>query len=156
MSSHDCRCPGSFSIRNLRPIKTASQSDWVLDCKVKTRKKFYTNSQLAIGSSTFQLDLFVKWAHICYCVSFFLMFCGMLNFYNINKLLGKVDDVNVIAACGGGTCVGETFLGSGILTFERSSGYFIGWNDQRFLPVLVPDYYIYGWIWECVLIYQSR
>lgn len=52
--------------------------------------QFYTNSKLTLGSSSFQLDIFVKWAHICYCVSFFLMFCGMLNFYNINKLLGPL------------------------------------------------------------------
>ena len=43
-----------------------------------------------VGDSAFQLDIFVKWAHICYCISFFLMFCGMLNFYKIDKNLGPL------------------------------------------------------------------
>ena len=50
---------------------------------------FYANSQLRLGDSIFELDLFVKWAHICYCISFFLMFCGMLHFYNIDNMLGQ-------------------------------------------------------------------
>ena len=49
---------------------------------------FYANSQLRLGDAIFELDLFVKWAHICYCISFFLMFCGMLHFYNIDNMLG--------------------------------------------------------------------
>ena len=51
-------------------------------------------------------------------------------------------------------CVGVVSVGNEPLI--RSSCYFIGRNDQRFLPVFVFDYHLYAGIWERVSITHHK
>ena len=51
-------------------------------------------------------------------------------------------------------CVGVVSVGNEPLI--RSSCYFIGRNDQRFLSVFVFDYHLYAGIWERVSITHHK
>ena len=50
----------------------------------------YTEAKIEVGGMLFQMDLFVKWAHICYMISFFMMAAAALQFYSLHVNLGPL------------------------------------------------------------------
>lgn len=50
----------------------------------------YTEQKIELWGNIFELDLFVKWAHICYMISFFMMAAAALQFYSLNEHLGPL------------------------------------------------------------------
>ena len=54
------------------------------------KASIYTEHTTSMLGGTFELDLFVKWAHICYMISFFMMAAAALQFYSLNIYLGPL------------------------------------------------------------------
>ena len=50
----------------------------------------YTEHTTEMLGSSFNLDLFVKWAHISYMIAFFMMAAAALQFYSLNVYLGPL------------------------------------------------------------------
>lgn len=90
----------------------------------------------------FEVNVLVKWAHLCYMIAFFMMFVSALQFYALNSLLGDLSGVKqIIKFCN-----------------ERSADDRHRRNDQRFHRLPWNSTYLRRPVWNYhdVLVVSQR